>query len=293
MVFSRSNGNTISEYGIIFALVLILAIAGLSTLGKSIFNGLGKTNSSLAGSQVKNLVTMNFDGGGGTGSKAGATGTIGGDQVGLSGDMNVTAGVNTTSTDGQQALAGQTVTTAEKMDGIVAQISNPTVKTWASQVAELSHYIGGAEGQVAGVDALTIDSSSMKGNTVYTDANAVVDINNYQQKLEQLLQNPPKNVNSTAVKQITNLGNRVLANADPFAAQVGQYSKNGSKVDNKLAAQSLNLSKGAHLTNQSYDKIVDYSTLQANTQQALSDGSATGTVQTTLQDATAINQMSK
>lgn len=290
---NRLQGSTVTEYAIILGLVTVLSIAGLTMLGGSTKGLVQGNTAGLTGKQAQSIVSMEF--GGQNSSGTSMRQLVLDPSTGLP-TMMVTAGsssgTNTTSTEGMTAQAQHTIDLASTLQESTDKITDPATLEWARQITRSVYYLGGAEGSIAGIDALSVtDVREKNKNITYTDANALKDIYKYQNDLLTMIQNPPAGADTAT---INSLAMDAWNSAQGYVQMLSPYIKTDGSIDNKALTQSdYNTNVGnVKLTKDTYDSLVDYEDLQQNTEQVLNDGSATGTptVQTTLESGSALDE---
>ncbi|HEY9687238.1 MAG TPA: hypothetical protein V6C52_09705 [Coleofasciculaceae cyanobacterium] len=291
---NRLSGNVLTEYGIIIALVVILAIGAVTLLGRTTSDLFQNTEDQLANPAVKDYMSLQFGSASGNvydasmGSRVmSLNAQTGMPSIGIA--TSSSAPVNATSIDGMVTSSQQTLTLATQMDQLALTITDPKTVQWLEKITQYTHYMAGAEGDYSGVQALTV---STPDSSTYTSANSLMDIYRYQQALEKLINSPPKDASPQDIQQITTLAMDAWNNAETFNAQLQPYLKNNGDIDNgALAKSNLANSNNGKMTAKKYDQLVKYDTLQQNVVTASSDGSATNTpaLQSTLQDAVTLN----
>ncbi|HEY9686592.1 MAG TPA: hypothetical protein V6C52_06415 [Coleofasciculaceae cyanobacterium] len=289
----RQPGGALTEYGLVLSLAVFLAVAALLMLGNSVSDVFQGNSSGLGGSQAQQLVSLKFNQSNippGKGKLAvdPATGLP---LMQLT--DNAVGGVNTTSAEGSIATATETMSLANQLSSAVPNITDPATRSWASEITKLAYYLGGTEGSFAGISTLSVNPTSGMGpKTEYTQAAALSDVYTYQNELLTALQNPPSGANPAEVKMIASLGADAWNNAQGYVTQLSPYLNKNGDLDAKALQKSPLNGDSKKLSNLSYDQIVAYDTLQSQVNQVLADGSASGTptVQSTLQNATAMTQ---
>lgn len=287
------QGNTLTEYGIIIGLVVVLSVAALTMLGKSTTKVISDGTATLKSKEVGNMMTLNF--GGGTSLAARklvidpASGLPAIQIMDSSG-----SGVNTTSTEGMTVSAQTLSTAAQLQEQVLPQITDPATLGWAKEVTELVYYMGGTEGSYEGIPQLDITNGSGMGihpQSNYTQAAALTDLYGYQDKLLDKLKNPPAKADKAQVAQVTEMAMDAWNHAQGYISKLDPYIDSDGRIDTSDLAKSK-LNEGQRkLTTVSYDDIVKLDVLQDNTETVLATGAATGTptVQSTLETATQLN----
>lgn len=218
-------GTSTTEYGLLFGLMIVLAIAALISVGGSVSDLLGKGTDAFSGasggldnSLANVLGGATNSGQPGDGSEnAGQTGGIGGVTASFNPNsyfkltldpktgepILVPTGEgqspgNATSVDGsQQNLLGAFML-AKEMDELANKQTDPDLKSYYEALAKNLYYMGAAEGELDDVPGLELGIEDRLQDLGYPDTsynyrngNALMDLNSYKNQLISLLQAPP------------------------------------------------------------------------------------------------------
>ena len=259
------RGIALAEYGILLGLVSLLAVAGLTMLGDASFNLVAQTGNILSdmgfgqklalrgNANAGGLASTILGGAAGSGSTSTSTLHLTGSgyyqmvidpQTGqptlklIDGSSGVN--VNVSSVDGSRFNTLGSIMLASKLDQLAAQQTDPQLKDYYSQLAKYAYYIGGAEGvmdnvsEVAQGNVQTGHYDPVTGTLqTYTLGDGLRDIYAYDQKLKDLMANPPANLNTQEFQQVmpyvvdvTNIGQNYLNNFKQFIGPDGQVTQN-------------------------------------------------------------------
>lgn len=213
------TGISLTEYSVLIGLIGVLSIFGLKSLGESLQSLFSGTSTHLESNntlsvlapintespqrvkltlQGKNYYSLVIDPATGKPVLQLTSGTNG-------------VSVNTTSTDGNFNTVGS-IMLANSLDKLAENETDPEKKAYYKELADLSFYLGGAEGEMDGVPNLDIADSDGRGT--YTRGDALRDIYTYQKKLKDLMNNPPDSMNKTELLSVL-----------PFAADAYNISQ--------------------------------------------------------------------
>jgi Flp pilus assembly pilin Flp len=232
------RGNVLTEYGLILGLVVLLSIAGLQVTGGSVSSLLGGFNRNE--SSVSRLVSLKF----GDGNTATAGQSITNGPVSLNGagyytfeidpatglpslkltDGNTGAVSNATSVDGQQWNVLGQFHLADSLDKLAAAETNPATAAYLKKLANISYYLGAAEGEADGIPGLELGDN-------YGKLHAAQDIVYYQSQLTQLINNPPAGMDRATLTQATALTADVYNIAQGYNAVLTPMLKSGTPQD--------------------------------------------------------------
>jgi hypothetical protein len=284
-MMKRQHGNVLTEYGLLLGLLALASVGGLTFMGNSTANLMGQNTNNLNGRSVQDLVSLNFGKSGKTTNNPSAS-TVLNPTVAATGtaaaSLPLTSGssgeTNTTSTEGgRKLLTYESLSQADTVMQIAAASTDPATKDWANNVAKYLYWMGGAEGSFSGISQLAIptnkvSTSDSKGNTnsttyAYTQDNALKDLKAYNAALQKLLANPPTSASSADIAQVTSLSQESSNTANQFI-QTGVTNTNFVTVEAQKRGIQAGLDGNGNLGQnytQTYDQLVSYDTLKANT----------------------------
>lgn len=284
-------GNTLTEYGMILGLLVLAGVAGLSLFGHSVDGTLKTSHEPMASETMKNYTSLKFAGA----SNPSPAIPPGAGKMALdpasgvpSLQLTSTAGSpsNATSLEGTTASAWATVDVAKQMLDLAPGITDPEVQKWLEEITKYTHYMVGAEGDHVGIDAFYV-ASVKKG--VYMEGSSLRDIYTYQQKIQELMQNPPKKGNPDEIKRVNALAADAWNNAQPFVSKLAPYIKRDGKLDVKALKKSPFGSNAAgKMSDSTYEETIpSYAALTNSVAKAYEENAASGNphVQKTLEDA--------
>jgi hypothetical protein len=270
------------------ALVGGLAVAGLKLFGGSTAHLLSNSNHRLSQNNTLSLLEphdsdapFNLPGSGYYAllrdPQTGETGLklVGGNQVSES---------NVTSVDGSRLHTLGTVMISNSLAQLAEKEQEPQLKAYYSKLAELSYYLGGAQGEIDNVLGLELDFR--KGNVSYSRGDGLRDIYQFQKELGALVENPPDNLSPASFNEVMplastvyNIAQKYLNAFDRFIGPNGEVPENigipstcdksgacdvgngklGSALD---YADQTERTVGLELLNKSYRDLVDLDTLK-------------------------------
>jgi Flp pilus assembly pilin Flp len=223
--FSGYPGATITEYAILIGLVGVVCIIGLKALGGSLTHVLSAASNGMAADNTLNLLnpiekppataSLNLKGAGYASIQMRRGQPF--LQVGLSGQG---VSVNSTSIDGKFNTLG-TMMIANQLDQLAEQETDPALKAYYRQLADVSFYMGAAEGEIDGAPGLDLGDSDAVGT--YSRGNALQDIYRYHQTLSNLLANPPDGLNKQEFLQVAPLGTDVYNIGQNYLNTFGKF----------------------------------------------------------------------
>lgn len=203
----RNAGSTATEFGILVALVVLLAVGGLMALRGSITNLLAGLSGRTAISNPGSIIGSNSPGGSapGKGSSGGSVILQGGKgymtlnlqsggpvlQPVQSGGGAVT---NATSVDGNHWNSIGTVMLGNTLQQMADQQSDPKAAAFLAEWAKYGFYSAQAQSiregmPIVGIEQMT--NNPQVTNPIYTPQNALVDLYTYQQQMMTLMKQPP------------------------------------------------------------------------------------------------------
>jgi Flp pilus assembly pilin Flp len=302
---THQAGVTTAEYALMLGLVGVVGILGLKTFGGSTHQLIAGSGSGLATNNTMNVLApipsslgTPLNGGGYYAfAKDPVTGQMALQLV--DGSQGVAA--NVTSIDGNRNTLG-TLMIANRLYQLAQQENDPVLKDYYAQLAEISYYLGGAEGELDDVPELD------QNIDIYNNGQALKDVLDFGKKLETLLNNPPNGFkNSDAFNEIMPLAVEVYNIAQSYKNTLSEYitpegpvlsfgggvhsvsgnGKPGSALNNNtLDAGGIVAGKRATT---SYQDIVPYDQMRKKAAVVLSDHKVeSAPVESTLTDATAI-----
>jgi hypothetical protein len=303
-------GVTLTEYAILIGLLGVLGIAGLKMLGNSTYKLLAGSNDTLANKSTLSLIQAKYNAEQYTGSAAANTSPV----VTLKGSgyynlvvdpetgqytmkmVDGASGVatNVTSIDGERMNMLGSLMLANKLAQLAEEESDPLLKEYYHQVAEVSYYLGAAEGEIDEIAGL------VPGKTIYGNGAALRDIFNYTQKLDSLLNNPPAGFTGQTYNEIMPLAVDVYNIAQHYENTFERFIlPDGSfqmfttpgtfdKPGGALVNSDIIANKGT-TADRPYHELVKYEDLRAISDKILSDHKVDSVpVESTLADATVV-----
>lgn len=227
MIHKATAGNTLSEYGILMGLVVVASLISVNLLGDSVNTLFGKTDQTMKSGEAQKLVSLNFGGGGTTGTSGSGNGQTIGITGSPSSDSHINAklkvsegnssGLNATAAEGatnKVDAAYQNANFAVQMENRLSTSMDPALYDWASKITRYSKLAAGAEGVLNNLSAFetsqnnTALSAEQSANTDGLTNNLI----DYQSSLKNLISSPPPGANGADVKFFSNLGNNVASN---------------------------------------------------------------------------------
>lgn len=279
-----------TEYGCIAGLIAIAAVGGLKLFGANVEQLFQHSKQEVGSSKMGEYVSMRF----GQPEAQHAlsqestpiTGSNPYSMPGLALPLHDTAGspTNVTSVEGSLVNTVHSMQDLQKIESLIATLTDPAAIRWAQQLSQVTHFMVGAEGENTGVKELTVKSVPDSG--MYADASALRDVFLYQQQLGKLLEAPPAGADVQTVQQILALGQDALGNAQPFLTQLKPYIKADGSLDVSAWAAKAK-QDGEIMSTTPYDQTISYADLQKSVTKALQSNlkKVPQTVQTTLVDA--------
>lgn len=275
------KGGALTEYGLLIAMVAVVSFLSLGFLGQS-QSGLTKAGAdSLASKPVQDMMSLNFgqssgSAGGGKGFYQLVTDPLTGNPSLVLVESNTGAPVNATSVDGNRMNTLGSLMTASSLDKLAQQEQNPEIAAAFARMAELSYYMGAAEGAFDDIEKFEYDG--------YRDSDALQDILTYQSELKQLMSSlTSKTGLSEAIPEALALGADTYNIAQMYANAYSQYISNGQVTTDfntpgyadKEAGSAFSLVDQI-VTNpapflQDYDELFSYEAVKATAQEVLAD----------------------
>jgi len=309
------QGNALSEYGLILALIALLGIGSLQFLGGSLSGLFNNTGNELKSGRMSKLVSMDFSDAAGQNGGNRMAGTLGTDpSTGLPG-MGLAdtggSGTNTTSTDGMTAktAALSSFDIAKDFSNLANETTSEPYRSYLKEMSDLAYWMGGAEGHLAGIQGLVINPDSTSGNTTYTETNAHIDLYNYELRFQELaakMQSAPPELRAQVAPMIAD----VEKQAEPYVSkleesledigvptnkpldldaymQTGAARKEVNKMAEEFMEDAYNIETKQNMTSESYNELIENPLeFKATVENVVSSGSASGTASgSTLQDA--------
>jgi hypothetical protein len=317
--FRSSPGITLAEYAIVLSLVGILGLLALKGLGRSTSGLLMGSSNTLANNSTLSLVQPDGGKGGSSESSSAANNT----PIAFKGTGYYTVGfdptthqptiqladtataTNVTSVDGNQLTTYGTMLLATRLDRLATAQSDPAISSYYASLAKVAYYLGGAEGELDDVPALDLDVNK------YTNANALQDVLAYKEKLQAMLQNPPKGIDSKEFMDVMPLAVDTYNIAQNYANTLSRFVKADGTVQDFGVADVGNSGSGTAgsslryvdnlvvlnadglipVPTDSYDDLVKLTKLKKAAQQIVAGVvSSTEPVYTTMKDATGISR---
>jgi hypothetical protein len=200
---------------------------------------------------------------------------------------------NVTSVGGDRMNTLGTLMIANQLAKMAETETKPELRNYYAKMAELSFYLGGAEGELDNVPGLNQD-------VPYCNGDALRDVVSFSQELQSLINHPPENVSKDAVP----LAAEVFNIAQSYKTALSQYIlPDGSVVDLVEPLDTAQQTPGNILTRTdlitgdppsgiSYSQVINYTELQKQAQTVLTDNKVESVpVEVTLQDATQIKSI--
>jgi Flp pilus assembly pilin Flp len=234
---NRQPGNTLSEYGLIGALIIALALGGLMALGGSLNNALAGFNTGLKSRKIvakppQTGITASYNGQDAN-HLPGAqhnivirnpnTANPSLQILNNTGSNVVVAGI-----DGSRENTLGTIMLANTFDTLAMQEPNPETAAYIRKLAELSYYLGATQGVVDGVKTLAIPASDPR--TYYHPASALSDIFLYHKEMTQLVMSPPTSIQPDTLRQLMPLANEVTKISQSYLDHYAPYINKRGEV---------------------------------------------------------------
>lgn len=316
MPLHRDQGNTMAEYGLIGGLVILVALGGLMALGGSIAK-IGEQFSTGLAQRKKPLSIAQT---GIVASYAGKNSNLPGSEHAIVIHNPNTARpslevlnhkngtIEVMGIDGTRENTLGTIMLANTFEDLAQEEVDPKSAEYIRKLAEVSYYLGAAQGNVDGVKALT---APQPRDGFYNTANALADIHRYHSKMTTLLSSPPTTMGDRTKKVLMPLANEVreisqryLDNYKSIINQYGHVSYDAS-IDSFRGDGTPGSSLGKSLKGdfkfgtfykqvKSYSDLVSYEEVKAKASRVLSDNKVESvTVETTLTDAQKTDQLAE
>ncbi len=324
--FSRASafkGVTITEYGLALGLIAIAAVVGIATLGGSISTLL--SNSKVAaggsGSTLDLLKPAKSGGSASAGNEAGASKKSGGYYVMVSDPttgapmLQMVVGTsddptNATSLDGNTRNTLGSLILANQMSELAEQQRSPELKAYYQKMAEMSYYLGAAEGEMDEVEGLALWQDFGNGAT-YSKGDALNDIMYYQGELQKLMSNPPPGANPRDMAKALplaadtyNIAEKYKATFSRFIGPDGKVTQNfglcaefcpggdGSSGSSLALADQMTSSPSLAMMHTRYHELIPYGTVQQQAQAILQHNKVGSVhVEATLSNAAALQKV--
>lgn len=264
-MLKAQSGVAIAEYGILLAMVAVLAVGGLTLLGNANFNLFAQAGNILSELGFGDFTPLKDTSGEqlavtGAGMAPGTPGSTGQSRVYLKGGdyytmvvdpatgqpslkmINGATGVsvNVSSVEGSRFNTLGSVMLAKKLEELAQTQTDPNLKGYYGQLAKYAYYMGGAEGVMDNVGEVAWDNvMAGKADPVtgvyqtYTLGDGLRDLFSYQQTLQGLLNNPPVNLDAGEFGQVmpyavdvTNIAQNYLNNFQQFITPDGEVPQN-------------------------------------------------------------------
>lgn len=278
--YTRSHGNTISEYGIILGLTLLLCLSTLALFGGKISMLLGGSSNNLSSSKLDNYFSLidTKNGSGGSGSAGGAgSATMSATGIGANGQDSTSiqggtsSGTNATSTDGNMMASADTALSGAPSEMTLADMAkaakDPAIKKWLGKMAKDTYYMAGAQGTYEGVPELTVYKIDSEGNPLYNKSSALRDLSNYTNNLASLMNHPPPGMDPADLQKAISLATTAYNSA---SKDLAPYKTPSGALDKTLVSSKFGEFMDSYKNLVPYDKVQDLASL------AQRDGSARG-----------------
>jgi Flp pilus assembly pilin Flp len=225
---SANPGATTVEYAILIGLVGVVCIVGLKALGVSTYNLLShadvennSTLSLLTPIQQPHSATSGRIAAPGSGNAPAytlKTDPATGEMTFQLGDTGNNVATNVTSIDGKTMNTLGSTLLADQLDQLAQAETDPALKSYYTQLAQLSYYMGGAEGVLDNIQSLTPPASQ-----TYTNADALHDVVTLSTQLKDLMSNPPANLDQASFNEVMPLAAEVYNIANKYQTGLSDY----------------------------------------------------------------------
>jgi Flp pilus assembly pilin Flp len=211
-------GITTAEYALLIGLIGIVSIIGLKNLGFSTHSLFANANTTLAERGTLGLLDAPASSGGNSAiaykmATDPATGKI---FFQLPGGTESMA-TNLTSVGGDRLNSLGTTMIGNKLAQLAETETDPELKNYYAKLAELSFYLGGAEGELDDVPGMAPFGDK------YTNADALRDIITLGKEMSDLLNNPPANFNQASFNEVMPLAAEVYNIAQNYKNTLSEY----------------------------------------------------------------------
>ena len=261
MPHPQHKGNTLTEYGLILGLVVLVSVGGLQLLGNTSKSQFNAQNAQLGSEPVKNYVSMKFShipGGlvnNGAVSNGGAFASGASADQGLGMKNTSSLASNTTSIENQtllraiKALQGKgspysDLSGLANLELLMSNLTSPEARAMAEKLSLQLHRLVMAEGDKTQTDDLAMASV----NGVYTDAAALRDIYQVQQEIKRITRELKTSTNPE-MRSLLSFAQQGIQGAQQFVKEP-QFQKFINKTTGKLNTAALSkdriLNEGAH-----------------------------------------------
>lgn len=295
------RGATNTEYGLIFALVLIISLAALGGLGGSIsklLSGAGQSafgsGGSAAGLMGIIAPAQSISGGGGGRGPGNATsvpGAIGSNNSSMS-------GVNTTSVEGRNNNTLGSTQIAEALEKMADKAKDPESKAYLKEMSDKIFTMGALQGELDGLAEFEIPEVN--------NDQALEELWDLNKELQSMMANPPASLGSKYKdKSLTFAKDASIINQKYFDA-LSQYMDANGNVKNDFffsnASQEPGLLVEQPVATQpvarknpktTYDSAMSVDTIKAKAAVVLADNQVSSiNVEATLTDAVGVEGVS-
>lgn len=279
-------GVSMVEYAVLIGLVCLVSLLGLQSLGTSTKQLLSDSGQTLEIDNTLGLLQKQVNQ-----KPANLTGSgyyvIVKDPVTQKPKFQVVEGnqataTNVTSIDGDRMNTLGTIMIANRLQEMAEAETDPELKNYYAKMAELSFYLGGAEGELDDIPELTLPPDQ------YTNADALKDILTLSSKMKNMLNNPPSGLSPDKFNEVMPLASNVYNIALNYKNKLGAYiDPNGygikqfDTINPNPGASSGTGEPGSVFTNPelvpgeiqngyvSYSSVVPYKELKNSSEQVL------------------------
>jgi hypothetical protein len=311
-----TQGNVLTEYGLILGLIALVGVAAVKTHGLSVSELLGGFDKSKQ--PVSHMAELNFQL---TSGKQQTQNPVAKGAVPLKGpgyytvainphtgqpilqltDNNSNAVTNATSIDGSQWNSLGQFRLANSLEDLAAAEQDPAARNYLNKLAKYSYYLGLAEGELDNVPNLQLPDN-------YWHIDALKDVISLKAEIQKLMNNPPSTISQESLTQALPLATDVYNIAQSYSNKLSQYA-NQRNIDfypattpgiadgepgNMLTSTApMTCTKiPAQEHGMTAAEVMSYQDLKAVAASVLSDNHVESTnVESTLTDATAVDNL--
>jgi len=229
-------GVTMTEYAVLFGLVIVLGIGGVKLLGGSVsklLDGSGEKASSTNTLQL--LESSNASSASGNlGLKGSGYYAIAVNPATGQPELTMIRGANATATnvssiDGSMMNSLGSTMLSNSLGDMAAQQTDPELRDYYNKMAKAAYYLAAAEGEMDNVAGLDIMPAGPNGST-YTKGDGLQDIVKFSAELDKLMNNPPGKLDSSDYLQAMPLAMNAYNIAHQYENAYSRFIQPDGKV---------------------------------------------------------------
>jgi Flp pilus assembly pilin Flp len=299
----KSRGATTTEYGLIFALVLIVSLAALGGLGGSISQllsgaGQGAFGSSGSASGLMGIIAPG-PGTGVTGNTGiGGSGKTPGGLPTINSTNPSVSGINTTSVEGKNANTLGSTQMAEALEKMADKTKDPAAKAYLNEMSDTIYLMGALQGELDGVKEFEVPEVN--------NDQALEELLDMNKKIQIMMASPPASLSDKyETKALAFAKDATIINQKYFDALSQYIEPNGNvksdfffgNTESKpglLVEQPVNAAPVARKNPKTtYDAAMSVETVKAKAAVVLAENNVGSlNVEATLKDAVGVEGVS-